>query len=62
MFDLHGTLHDIPYSLTGWTDRTNTFISLGKDGVCKNVAREGCPCQHTEQGKLSSRGVCMCHS
>lgn len=60
MSDLHGTLYmytDKLYSLTGWTDCTNTCINLGKCGVCGNIAREESPGQHTDQGKLRSRPV-----
>ena len=42
---------DMPFSITGRMDSTNEGIREWTCGVCENIAREGCPGQHTGQGE-----------
>ena len=45
------TYTDMPFSITGRIYSTNEGIREWTCGVCENIAREGCPGQHTDQGE-----------
>ena len=42
---------DMPFSIAGRMDSTNVGIKEWTGGVCENIAGEGCPGRHTEQGE-----------